>query len=50
MGCGEAEALARLYEKFDAQLVITGMIQEDVDRISGAPSVAIASDGSSLRA
>jgi N-acyl-D-amino-acid deacylase len=50
MGCGEAEALARLYEKFDAQLVITGMVQEDVDRISAAPSVAIASDGSSLRA
>ncbi|HIN14956.1 MAG TPA: D-aminoacylase, partial [Dehalococcoidia bacterium] len=49
MGCGEAEALARLYEGFDAQLVITGMAQEDVDRISAAPTVAIASDGSSLR-
>jgi N-acyl-D-amino-acid deacylase len=49
MGCSEAEALARLYEGFDAQLVITGMAQEDVDRISSAPLVAIASDGSSLR-
>lgn len=49
MGCGAAEALARLYEGFDAQLVITGMAQQDVDRISSAPTVAIASDGSSLR-
>ena len=50
MGCGPAEALARLYEGFDAQLIITGMAQEDVDKISAAPYVAIASDGSSLRA
>ena len=49
MDCTESEALARLYEGFDAQLVITGMAQEDVDLISSAPSVAIASDGSSLR-
>lgn len=49
MGCGPAEALARLYEGFDAQLIITGMAQEDVDKISAAPYVAIASDGSSLR-
>jgi N-acyl-D-amino-acid deacylase len=49
MDCTESEALARLYEGFDAQLVITGMAQEDVDLISAAPSVAIASDGSSLR-
>ena len=47
--CGEAEALARLYEGFDATLIITGMQQEDVDRISAAPYVAIGSDGDSLR-
>ncbi len=50
MGCGPAEALARLYEGFDAQLIITGMAQDDVDNIASAPYVAVASDGSSLRA
>ena len=49
MNCTASEALARIYEGFDAQLVITGMAQQDVDLISAAPSVAIASDGSSLR-
>ena len=43
------EALAKLYEQYDAQLILSGMAQPDVDTIAAAPTVAVASDGVSLR-
>lgn len=49
MDTNYAEALARLYEKYDAQLIISGMAQPDVDTIAADPIVAVASDGVSLR-
>ncbi len=49
MNVNYAEALARLYEKYDAQLILSGMAQPDVDMIATAPIVAVASDGVSLR-
>ena len=49
MDTNYAEALVRLYEKYDAQLILSGMAQPDVDMIATAPTVAVASDGVSLR-
>ncbi len=49
MGAHYPEALARLYEKYDAQLILTGMAQPDVDLIATAPITAIGSDGSSIK-
>ena len=49
MGCGPAEALVRLFEGYDAQLIITGMAEKDVHEIAGADFVAVGSDGSSLK-
>ena len=49
MDTNYAEALVRLYENYDAQLILSGMAQPDVDMIATAPTVAVASDGVSLR-
>ncbi len=49
MGVDFPEALIRLYEKYDAQLILTGMAQPDVDEIAVAPVTAVGSDGVSLR-
>ena len=50
MRCGPSEALLRLFEKFDPQLILSGMAEADVDRIAAHPLVAVGSDGNSLKA
>lgn len=49
MECGPSEALLRLFEKYDVQLILSGMADADVDRFSATGFVAVASDGSSIR-
>ena len=49
MGVEYPEALAKLYEQYDAQLILSGMAQPDVDMIATAPLTAVGSDGVSLR-
>ena len=49
MGCDPAEALIRLFEGYDAQLILSGMAENDVDEIAAADFVAVGSDGSSLK-
>ena len=44
-----AEALLKLYEEYDPQLIISAMAQPDVDSIGAAPWVAVASDGTSIK-
>ncbi len=50
MGCQPSEALVRLFERYDTQLIIAGMAQPDLEAFSAHPQVAVGSDGSSLRA
>ena len=50
MGCDPSEALVRLFERYDTQLIMAGMAEADVDRFAAAPFVAVGSDGSSLKA
>ncbi|MSQ09214.1 MAG: D-aminoacylase [Dehalococcoidia bacterium] len=50
MRCGPSEALLRLFEKFDPQLILSGMAEADVDKIAAHPLVAVGSDGNSLKA
>ncbi|MBI2965064.1 MAG: D-aminoacylase [Chloroflexi bacterium] len=47
--CDPAEALVRLFEKYDVQLILSGMAQADLDRFLASPFVAVASDGSSIK-
>lgn len=47
--CDPAEALVRLFEKYDVQLIISGMAQADLDRFQASAFVAVASDGSSIK-
>ena len=49
MGCDPAEALIRLFEGYGAQLILSGMAENDVDEIAAADFVAVGSDGSSLK-
>ncbi|MBM3804910.1 MAG: D-aminoacylase [Acidimicrobiia bacterium] len=49
MGCEPAEALVRLFERYDTHLIIFGMAEADVNRIAAHPLVAVASDGNSLK-
>jgi len=49
MGCDNAEALVRIFERYDVQLILSGMAEKDVDRYSGTSFVAVGSDGISLR-
>ena len=49
MKCDPAEALVRLYERYDTQLILSGMAEADVDVIAAHPVVAVASDGVSLK-
>lgn len=49
MGCDNAEALVRLFVKYDVQLILSGMAEKDVDRYNATSIVAVASDGSSLK-
>ena len=50
MDCQPGEALVRLFEEYDVQLIMTGMAESDVDQIAAADFVAVGSDGSSLKA
>lgn len=49
MRCEPAEALVRLFEQYDTQLILSGMAEADVDRIAAHPLVAVGSDGSSVK-
>jgi len=50
MSCDPCEALVRLFERYDTQLIMAGMAEADVDRFAATPFVAVGSDGSSLKA
>ncbi len=50
MRCEPSEALVRLFERYDTQLILSGMAQPDVDMIAAHPLVAVGSDGSSVKA
>lgn len=50
LGCDAEEAAFRLFEIADAQMIVHSMSDEDVYEIAGSPLIAVASDGSSLRA
>jgi N-acyl-D-amino-acid deacylase len=49
LNCDPAEALVRLFEKYDVQLILSGMAQADLDRFQASEFVAVASDGSSIK-
>ena len=49
IGAQPSETLIRIYEQFDAQLILFGMAEPDVKAIAAADFVAVASDGVSLR-
>jgi len=50
MGCEPEDAAMQLYETAEASLVLHTMSDEDVLEIAKSPLIAVASDGSSLRA
>ena len=50
MGCEPEEAALRLYEQSEGSYVLHSMELKDVDSIAKWPLMAVASDGSSLRA
>ena len=49
LGVEPAETLVLLYERYDAQLILSGMTEPDVRAIAKADFTAVASDGDSLR-
>ncbi len=49
MKCVPSEALIRLFERYDTQLILSGMTDADVDTIAAYAQVAVASDGSSVK-
>ena len=48
MGCDPAEAVIRLYDGGEAQVIGYGMQDADVDTIASHPLISVGSDGSSL--
>jgi len=50
MGCDAEDAAMQLYETAEASLVLHSISDEDILEIARSPLIAVASDGSSLRA